>query len=82
MNDCMCGMCSYCCSGCPVEGKWRTCKMNDVLKQEQETKIYQNADKKCECWKCELKGSCHVRDKNQRLPRTVRGALGLCEKLK
>ncbi len=42
---------------------------------------YKNEDKKCECWKCELKDTCQYRDKYQRLPRTNPGALGLCKKL-
>lgn len=44
-------------------------------------KVYENEDKKCECWKCELKDTCPYKDKYQRLPRTNRGALGLCPKL-
>jgi hypothetical protein len=43
--------------------------------------IYKNEDKKCECWKCELKDKCCYKDKYQRLPRTSSGALGLCKKL-
>lgn len=42
---------------------------------------YKNEDKKCECWKCEKKDTCQYRDKYQRLPREVPGALGLCKKL-
>lgn len=42
---------------------------------------YKNEDKKCECWKCELKEKCPYKDKYQRLPRTSSGALGLCKKL-
>lgn len=42
---------------------------------------YKNEDKKCECWKCELKDKCNFKDKYQRLPRTSSGALGLCKKL-
>lgn len=45
-------------------------------------KIYKNEDKRCECWKCELKDTCNYKDKYQRLPRTSPGALGLCPKLK
>lgn len=45
-------------------------------------KVYKNEDKECECWKCELKEDCICRDKYQRLPRTNKGALGLCPKLK
>ena len=44
-------------------------------------KKYENKDKKCECWKCELEITCPYKDKYQRLPRTVPGALGLCKKL-
>lgn len=43
--------------------------------------VYKNEDKKCECWKCELKDKCQYKDKYQRLPRTAPGALGLCKKL-
>ena len=42
---------------------------------------YTNKDKKCECGKCELKGTCPYKDKYLRLPRTNPGALGLCKKL-
>ncbi len=42
---------------------------------------YKNEDKECECWKCELNTACPYRDKYQRLPRSVKGALGLCKKL-
>lgn len=45
------------------------------------SEIYSNKDRKCECWKCELKSNCQYADKFQRLPRTVHGALGLCKKL-
>lgn len=43
-------------------------------------KVYENKDKKCECWKCELKDTCQYVDKFQRLPR-ISGGLGLCKKL-
>lgn len=43
--------------------------------------IYENKDKKCECWKCELKDKCQYKDKYSRFPRTAPGALGLCKKL-
>lgn len=43
--------------------------------------IYENKDKKCECWKCEKKDTCQYKDKYQRLPRTAQGALGLCPKI-
>ena len=43
--------------------------------------FYENKDKKCECWKCELQGTCQYKDKFQRLPRSNRGSLGLCKKL-
>jgi hypothetical protein len=46
-----------------------------------EDKIYKNEDQRCECWKCELASTCPYKDKYQRHPRTVRGALGLCKKL-
>jgi hypothetical protein len=46
------------------------------------SEIYENADRKCECGKCELKDTRKCRDKYQRLPRTTPGALGLCKKLK
>lgn len=43
---------------------------------------YDNSDKKCECWKCELSKTCNYRDRYQRLPRNrYPGALGLCKKL-
>lgn len=51
---------------------------NGVLNKTNE---YKNEDKKCECWKCELKDKCQYKDKYQRLPRTSSGALGLCKKL-
>ena len=51
---------------------------NGVLNMINE---YKNEDKKCECWKCELKDKCNFKDKYQRLPRTSSGALGLCKKL-
>lgn len=45
-------------------------------------KVYLNVDRKCECWKCELKNTCPYADKYQRLPRdTSPGALDLCKKL-
>lgn len=44
-------------------------------------KIYENKDGECECWKCERQKACPYKDKYQRLPRTVPGALGLCPKL-
>lgn len=43
--------------------------------------IYKNADRKCECWKCELKEQCVYRDRHQGLPRED-GGLGKCAKLK
>lgn len=42
---------------------------------------YKNEEKKCECNKCELKETCVHKDSFARLPRTVKGALGLCKKL-
>ncbi len=42
---------------------------------------YKNEDRKCECWKCELKDSCKYKDKFQRLHRND-GGLGLCKKLR
>jgi len=44
--------------------------------------IYKNEDGKCECWKCEKQTTCPYKDKYQRHPTTVPGALGLCPKLK
>ena len=44
-------------------------------------KEYKNEDKKCECWKCELKHTCPYQDMYARLPRINTGALGLCKKL-
>ena len=44
--------------------------------------VYKNEYGKCECWKCELQDTCPYKDKYQRLPRTSRGSLGLCKKLK
>ncbi|MBK5243712.1 MAG: hypothetical protein JJE18_01575 [Eubacteriaceae bacterium] len=38
---------------------------------------YENKDRKCECWKCELSGKCAYKDKFQRLP----DELGKCAKL-
>lgn len=46
-----------------------------------ESAIYANEENLCECWKCELASKCNIKDKYQRLPRTVPGALGLCKKL-
>ena len=43
-------------------------------------KVYANAEKKCECWKCECKSICKVHDKMQRHSR-ANGGLGLCPKL-
>ena len=48
---------------------------------DKEKLIYENTEKLCECWKCELSSTCKCKDKYQRLPRTVPGALGLCKKL-
>lgn len=48
---------------------------------KQLEKVYENEDKKCECWKCERGETCNYKDKYQRLPRTAPGALGLCPKL-
>lgn len=45
------------------------------------TKIYENKNQKCECWKCEKSETCPYKDKFQRHPRSVSGALGLCPKL-
>lgn len=49
--------------------------------------VYDNADRKCECWKCELScengGDCPFDQKLQRHPADLqRGGLGLCKKLK
>lgn len=54
-------------------------KMDEEPTVEQQ--VYQNEDQKCECWKCELRNSCVYRDKYQRHPKSVPGALGLCKKL-
>lgn len=43
-------------------------------------KVYENKDKKCECWKCEKKETCQYRDKFQRLSK-MDGGLELCKKL-
>lgn len=46
-------------------------------------KTYENKNRKCECFKCELKHAekpCPYHDKFQRLPREA-GGLGLCKKL-
>lgn len=55
----------------------------DLIKQVlyEGQQIYDNKDKMCECWKCELKSTCPYVDKYQRLPRNGRGTLGLCKKL-
>lgn len=47
---------------------------------------YENAERLCECWKCEESygngGSCSMSDKYQRHPEDLaHGALGLCPKL-
>lgn len=42
--------------------------------------LYENKQKKCECWKCEINGTCQYKDKFQRLPKPT--GLGLCKKLK
>ena len=44
--------------------------------------MYENKDKQCECYKCELAEKCNYYEKYQRLPKTAPGALGLCPKLK
>lgn len=44
---------------------------------------YDNADGKCECYKCERVYECNYAGRYQRLPRGMaKGALGLCPKLK
>lgn len=43
--------------------------------------MYENKDRQCECYKCELNTTCPYVDKYQRLGREHRGALGLCKKL-
>lgn len=43
--------------------------------------MYENKDRQCECYKCELNTTCPYVDKYQRLGRENRGALGLCKKL-
>ena len=43
--------------------------------------IYKNEDRKCECWKCDLKEACVYKDKYQRIPRE-QGGLGKCARLK
>lgn len=50
------------------------------------TEAYQNEERLCECWKCELSyengGNCPYANKYQRLPRDLaRGGLGHCLKL-
>lgn len=56
-----------------------------TLKELQEKDpgyVYQNADRECNCYICELSTSCPYKDKYQRLPRDkAPGALGLCKKL-
>lgn len=44
---------------------------------------YDNADQRCECWKCELRNICKFVEKGQRLPKkhAPAGGLGLCHKL-
>lgn len=44
--------------------------------------FYENKDRQCECFKCELNNTCPYVDKYQRLGRENRGALALCKKLK
>ena len=44
-------------------------------------KIYDNADLRCECWKCELNDRCVYKDKHQRISRDRYGGLGKCAKL-
>ena len=47
-----------------------------------QTAVYTNADRKCECHKCELKDRCAYSFRYQRLSRhDAPGALGLCPKL-
>lgn len=41
---------------------------------------YENRDKKCECYKCELIEDCIHKEAYRRMPRDV-GGLGLCKKL-
>lgn len=51
--------------------------MND----EKQNQVYENADRRCECWECELRDECVYRDRAQRIPRD-QGGLGKCAKLK
>ncbi len=44
--------------------------------------IYENKDRKCECWRCELSEKCVYKDRFQRLGTEIKGALGKCAKLK
>lgn len=49
----------------------------------KERGIYKNADKKCNCWECEIEYTCPVANKSQRLPReSSMTGLGQCLKLK
>lgn len=43
--------------------------------------MYENKDRKCECYLCELNTTCPYVDKCQRLGREHKGALALCKKL-
>ena len=56
-------------------------ELKEQMKKLHEEIIYKNENKECDCSKCELQDTCNYKDKYQRLPRTVPGALGLCKKL-
>lgn len=45
-----------------------------------EKEFYENKDRKCECWKCELADKCVYRDRFQAFPKEA-GGLGKCAKL-
>lgn len=44
--------------------------------------MYENKDRKCDCYRCELNANCPYVNKYQRLGKEHKGALGLCKKLK
>ncbi|PKM58890.1 MAG: hypothetical protein CVU99_16255 [Firmicutes bacterium HGW-Firmicutes-4] len=62
---------------CPICGR----KLNDQGEAEK-MEVYENKDRECECFKCEIVEKCIYRTKYQRLPSDLYpGALNKCPKL-
>lgn len=53
----------------------------NIKLKRRKLKMYENKDRKCECYLCELNTTCPYVDKYQRLGREHKGALALCKKL-